>query len=188
MSRSLEAFALSIIIITLLVAVALGLMIGLAHPLPWISLALLIAVVVFAKRLAGKRFLTWDDSYSVGIASLDEDHKRLLNLLNQLQTAAHYQTSDEYVQEAFDALVDYTKYHFQHEEEIMEQHGYPDLEAHRKQHQAMIDEVGKLATAYKADRDSTIEGTITYLQEWLLNHIKGTDKGYSTFLNDKGVH
>ena len=188
MSKTLEAFALSVLVITLIVATALGFMLGISHPLPWISLALLIGVVVVAKRITARRFLTWHEEYSVGVAVLDEDHKRLLNLINQLQTAAHYHTSDEYEQETFDALIDYTKGHFQREEELMEKHGFPDLEAHRQQHQAMIDEVNKLVSAYQKDRDATIEGTIRYLQTWLIHHINGTDKEYSAFLNDKGVH
>jgi len=188
MHKPLEAFALSVLVIIRVVATALGFLMGLTHPLPWIALALLIGVIVLAKKLTARRFLTWQDSYSVGVAVLDEDHKRLLNLINQLQTAAHYHTSDDYERETFDALVDYTKTHFQREEELMEKYGYPDLDAHRKQHQAMIAEVGKLLEAYQKDRDGTIEGAIRYLQNWLLNHINGTDKEYSAFLNEKGVH
>lgn len=188
MSKSLEAFAISVTVIILIVATALGFLMGVTHPLPWISLALLIGVAVFAKRLTSRRFLTWHDEYSVGIAGLDEDHKRLLNLINQLQTAAHFHTSDEFEQETFNALVDYTKGHFQREEALMEQYGFPGLEAHRQQHKEMIAKVNSLLQAYKSDRDSTIEGTIRYLQDWLLKHIQGTDKEYSGFLNDKGVH
>jgi len=188
MSKTLEAFALSILVVILVVATALGFMLGLTHPLPWITLALLIGAIVLAKRMTVSRFLRWDDSYSVGIAVLDEDHKRLLNLINQLQTAAHYHTSDEYEQEAFDALIDYTKTHFRREEELMAQYGYPQLEAHKHQHQEMIAEVSRMLLAYQENRDATIEGTIRYLQTWLLNHIKGTDKEYSAFLHDKGMH
>jgi hemerythrin len=188
MNKTVEAFALSILILILIVATALGFLMGPSHPLPWISLALLIGAAVVAKRLTARRFLTWKESYSVGVAVLDEDHKRLLNLINQLQTAAHYHTSDNYEQEAFDALVDYTKNHFRREEELMEQHGFPDLSAHRQQHQEMIAEVGKMIAAYQKDRDATIEETISYLQTWLVKHINGTDKEYTEFLNAKGVH
>jgi hemerythrin len=188
MSKTLEAFALTIVALILLVATALGFMMGLDHPLPWLSLALLVGLGLLAKQLTARRFLTWSDSYSVGIAVLDEDHKRLLNLINQLQTAAHYHTGDTYEQESLGALVDYTRSHFQREEALMEQYGFPGLAAHRQQHQAMIDEVGKLVTAYAQDRDATIEKAISYLQTWLLNHINGTDKEYTDFLNAKGVH
>jgi hemerythrin-like metal-binding protein len=188
MNKSLEAFAISIVVLILLVMLGLGLMMGLGHPLPWISLALLIGVGLLARRLAAKRFLTWHESYSVGIAVLDEDHKRLLTLINQLQTAAHYHTSDAYEEEALEALVDYTRGHFQREEALMAQYDFPGLAAHRQQHQEMIDEVGKLLTAYRQDRDATIERAIRYLQTWLLNHINGTDKEYTEFLHAKGVH
>ncbi len=188
MSKTLEAFALSILVIILIVATALGFMMGLTHPLPWVTLALLIGVIVLAKKLTARRFLTWHDNYSVGVEVLDEDHKRLLNLINQLQTAVHYHTSDEYEKEAFDALIDYTKTHFQREEDLMEKHGFPGLEAHHQQHQEMIAEVSKLVTDYRENTEATIEKTISYLQTWLIKHINGTDKEYSSFLNEKGVH
>jgi hemerythrin len=188
MSKTLEAFALTIVALILLVATALGFMMGLDHPLPWISLALLVGLGLLARRLAARRFLTWHDSYSVGIAVLDEDHKRLLNLINQLQTASHYHTGDAYEQEALDALVDYTRGHFQREEALMAQYDFPGLATHRQQHQAMIDEVGKLVAAYRQDRDATIERAIRYLQTWLLNHIRGSDREYTAFLNARGVH
>lgn len=188
MSKNLEAFGISLLVVILIVATALSFMMGMNHPLPWISLALLIGVVVLAKKLTANRFLTWDESYSVGIAALDEDHKRLLNLINQLQTAAHYHTSDDYEKEAFDALIDYTKNHFQREEELLEKHGFPGLAAHQQQHQAMIAEVSQLVRAYQKNSDATIEKTINYLKEWLINHINGTDKEYGAFLNEKGEH
>lgn len=188
MSKSLEAFAVGLVILSLIIATALSFMMGLSHPLPWITLALLAGTIMLAKRVTARRFLTWDDSYSVGIAVLDEDHKRLLNLINQLQTAAHYKTSDKYEKEAFDALLDYTKNHFQREEELMEKYEFPGLDAHKQQHQAMIDEVSRLISAYQESPDVTIEKTIRYLQEWLIKHINGTDKEYSGFLYKKNVH
>lgn len=188
MSKTLEAFAISVVVVILIVATALGFLMGATHPLPWISIALLIGVAVLAKRMTANRFLTWRDEYSVGIAELDKDHKRLLNLINQLQTAAHYQTSVEYEKEAFSELVDYTKGHFQREEALMEHYDYPGLAAHREQHKEMIAKVNGLLEAYEKDRDATIEGAINFLQTWLLKHINGTDKEYGGFLNDKGVH
>lgn len=186
MSKTLEAFALSIAVITLLVAIVLGFMMGIGHPLPWISIALLIGVLLLAKRLTAQRFLSWDESYSVGITALDNDHKQLLNLINQLQTAAHYQTSDEYERQTLDALIAYTKEHFQREEDLMAKYQYPGLQAHRLQHQEMVGEVDRLVSAYQQDRDATIEGAIRYLQTWLLRHINGTDKEYSAFLRENG--
>jgi len=173
--------------ILLLVATALSFMLGVSHPLPWVFLALLITVTVLAKKMTARRFLKWDDSYSVGVAVMDDDHKRLINLINQLQTAALYDTSDEYEKEAFDTLIDYTKTHFKREEDLLEKNGFPGLEAHKKQHQAMIDEVGNLVSEYQQNADVTIEKTIRYLKVWLIKHINGTDKEYSGFLNERNV-
>jgi len=187
MNKTLEAILISTIMILLLVATALSFMLGVSHPLPWVFLALLITVTVLAKKMTARRFLKWDDSYSVGVAVMDDDHKRLINLINQLQTAALYDTSDEYEKEAFDTLIDYTKTHFKREEDLLEKNGFPGLEAHKKQHQAMIDEVGNLVSEYQQNADVTIEKTIRYLKVWLIKHINGTDKEYSGFLNERNV-
>jgi len=187
MNKTLEAILISTIILLLLVAAALSFMLGISHPLPWIFLVLLVAVIVLAKKLTARRFLTWDDSYSVGVTVLDDDHKRLINLINQLQTAALYHTSDEYLKETFDALIDYTKFHFQREEALLEKHDFPGLEAHKLQHQAMIDEVESFVTDYQQNTDVTIAKTISYLKTWLINHINGTDKEYTGYLNERNV-
>jgi hemerythrin len=187
MNKTLETILISIIMLLLIVATALSFMLGLSHPLPWVFMALLITAIVLAKKITAKRFLTWQDSYSVGVGVLDDDHKRLINLINQLQTAALYDTSDEYEKEAFDTLIDYTKTHFQREEELLEKHDFPALEAHKQQHQAMIDEVGNLVSEYQQNADVTIEKTIIYLKEWLIRHINGTDKEYGGFLNERNV-
>jgi len=187
MNKMLETILISTIMILLMVATALSFMMGLSHPVPWILLALLIITIALAKKMTGRHFLKWNDSYSVGVVVLDDDHKRLINLINQLQTAALYHTSDQYEKECFDALIDYTKTHFQREEQLLEENGYPGLEAHKKQHQAMIDQVGNMVAEYQQNADVTIEKTISYLKKWLIKHINGTDKEYSGFLNERNV-
>lgn len=187
MNKTLETILISIIMLILIVATALSFMLGFSHPLPWIFLALLIAVIVVGKKITARRFLKWDDSYSVGVAVLDDDHKRLIKLINQLQTAALYETSEKFEKEAFDALLDYTKTHFKREEELLEKHSFPGLDAHKKQHQAMVNKVASLVSEYQQNADVTIENTIRYLKTWLINHINGTDKEYAGFFNERNV-
>ena len=129
----------------------------------------------------------WQDAYSVGVATLDDDHKKLIDLLNQFQTAYDYHTGEAFEQEALNELVAYTRYHFEREEKLMADIGYPDLDAHKEQHRVMIAEVERFVADYQARGHEALEGVASYLTDWLINHINGTDKQYGPFFNEKGV-
>lgn len=187
MNKKLSAFGLSLLILSLIVATALGFLMGLTHPLPWFFLALLGLVVYVHQQLEKKNYLQWKDSYSVGIESIDNDHKKLLNLINQLQTASRHYTGAEFERKALDELVSYTKYHFGREEKLMEENDYPDTVAHKREHAAMVAEISGMIARYEQDDDETIEALLSYLKRWLINHINGTDQQYSGFLKSKGV-
>lgn len=187
MNKKLTTFFLGVILLVMIIAIILGFMIDLFNPVSWGLILLLILIPVIHKKMVARSFVEWRDEYSVGIDSIDEQHKRLLNLINQLQTAAHYHTDEAFVDKALDELVDYTRTHFSYEEGLLEQNGYSELEPHKMEHQAMIKQVGESIERYKADPDQTIEDIVQYLKKWLINHINGTDKGYSSFLVGKGV-
>ena len=99
-----------------------------------------------------------------------------------------YSTGEEFEREALAELVGYTKTHFSYEEGLMEENGYPDFDAHKAQHEKMITEVGTVLTEYEEDHDKAMRHALDYLQGWLINHINGTDKQYSSFLIGKGVN
>ncbi|RCX33329.1 bacteriohemerythrin [Thioalbus denitrificans] len=187
MSKTLSMFGLAILILALIVLTAIGFLSGPASPLAWTALLLLAAIPFIHRLLVKRRFVSWHESYSVGVAALDADHKKLLRLINNLQTAIHYQTGEEFIHEALDELVDYTRTHFGREEALMRDNGYPDLEAHQREHRDMIDKVNGMVTRYHAEGEEALEPLARFLKEWLLNHINGTDQRYGPFLNGKGV-
>ncbi len=169
-------------------AVVTFVVLGFTHFVPWLFVLANIGVVVFIKFREKRKFLTWKEEYSVGIEALDKDHRKLLNLINQFQTAALYRTGIEFEQEAFDALVEYTRTHFSREEALMEEHGYPDFEAHQALHRKMITQVEEsMAQHANEGRQVPLERTVEFLQDWLVNHINGIDQKYSGFLKSKGV-
>lgn len=187
MNKQWSMFGLALLLLIVITVILLGFMVSIYNPVSWGLIIVLALVPYIHKRIVANRFLEWQASYSVGIEAIDNDHKKLLNLINQLQTAAHYQTDPQYEREAFDALVDYTKTHFRREEELMETHGYPSYVAHKGEHTAMIAKVDELMRRYNDNPQDTIEEAVQFLKKWLLNHINGTDQGYSQFLRDKGV-
>lgn len=187
MNKNLSMFGMALLMLTLITAIILGFMAGPTSPLTWILVAILIAIPFLHRKLSARSYLEWKDEYSVGIDSIDQQHRRLVNLINQLHTAVTYSTGEEFEREALDELVDYTKTHFTYEEGLMEQNGYPDFDAHKAQHNQMIEKVGEVLAEYEKDQDTAMNNALSYLSDWLINHINGTDKQYSSFLIGKGV-
>ena len=180
-------FGVSLLILSLIVAVILGLLAGPTSPLTWALIAILVVVPFIHRKMASTQFVEWKDEYSVGIDSIDQQHKKLLNLINQLQTAVDYSTGDEFERDALDELVDYTKTHFVYEEGLMRDNDYPDFEPHKAQHEKMFKKVEEVLAEYEQDHDTAMSNAAEYLKGWLINHINGTDKEYSSYLIGKGV-
>lgn len=186
MRKSLQTFGLSLFIVLSFIVIGIGFMYGIANPVPWIMIIVLLALPYIHQKTTEKRFVTWNDNLSVGIKTIDDDHKKLLGLINNLQNAVYYPTGEAFERQSLDELVAYTKYHFEREEALMQKHGYPDFEPHKQQHQKMIAEVERYLQTYDKDPENTIEGLIRFLKEWLIKHIQGTDQQYSGYLRSKG--
>lgn len=187
MGKNLIMLGMAILIVSLIALIVIGFLSGISNPLPWISLAILVTVILVHNKIVKKRYLTWKDSYSVGIESIDNDHKKLLHLINNLQTAVDYKTDKLFERQTMDEVIDYTKYHFNREEGLVEQNDYPNFVPHKAKHEKMIEKVNEYAQAYEEDESAAIESLLAYLKSWLINHICATDQEYSEFLISKGV-
>lgn len=187
MNPNLSMFGVSLLILTLITAAALVLMAGPSSPLTWLLVATLVLIPFIHRKIAARRFVAWKSDYSVGIDSIDRQHKKLVNLINQLQTAADYSTGEDLEREVLDELVDYTRTHFSYEEGLMEQNGYPDFKPHQAQHIKMIRKVEDILTEYEQNHAVAMQDAVDFLRDWLINHINDTDKQYSEFLLGKGV-
>jgi len=188
MSKAMDLCALSVFTLTLIIAVLLAVMAGPTSPLTWSMVGVLVLIPFIRRKMKDRRRVDWKDEYSVGIESIDQQHKNLINLINMLQTTVDYSTGEEFERECLAAVVDYTKTHFVYEEGLMSKYGYPDFEAHKAQHQKMIDKVDDLLAAYQQRPESAMKDTLDFLKQWLIRHINGTDKQYSDYLLSKGVH
>lgn len=187
MTKQFSALALAAMIGLIIVAIGLGFLSGFDNPVSWILIFILILLPFVYNKKTQKEQLVWKDEYSVGVKTLDDDHKKLIELVNQFKTAYDYQTSEEFEKESLNALVNYTKFHFNREEDLMEKNEYPDIVAHKKQHQQMIAEVERFVAKYNEQGHEALEEVSDFLSAWLINHINGTDKQYSQHLNERGV-
>ena len=127
--------------------------------------------------------IEWNDNlYSVNIEKFDEDHKKLLQFINDLHQAMLQGQGKEKLSVILDELLDYTRYHFSAEEAEMQKANYPELENHKKLHKELTDQLHQLIEDYKAGKKEVSIDTFRFLKEWLFNHIQVVDKKYEPWL------
>ena len=133
-------------------------------------------------------FMTWTSDLSVGVAVLDDDHKRLIGIINQLHfgiTAGH----DRKVLEAvLGELVDYTIIHFSREEEMLQKAGYVAIPAHKTEHEKFIAQISNVQNRIKSAPVAMLDLELMgFLRSWLFSHILVSDKKYGPRLNAYGL-
>ena len=127
--------------------------------------------------------MEWKDSYSVGVDKLDNDHKRLIDIINRVDEA---DKAGKSVQWVLEELRNYTEYHFKAEEERMKEAGYPDLEEHMREHKAFVQWLTTVERTYNLAPDAHFhiaETVNEYLREWLTHHILLVDMQYKGVLD-----
>ena len=127
--------------------------------------------------------VAWDNSMSVGVDILDDDHRKLIDMFNGLLKTGIAEKDRGSLSGLLGGLREYTTVHFAREEALMEQQGYPDLDAHRAAHRYFIDEVQKLCLDDDDSNEMMLRiDLILLLKEWLIEHIQSVDKQYSPFM------
>lgn len=126
--------------------------------------------------------ITWCDALSVGFPAIDNDHKKLIKLFNDAHGPADGSISRESVEKVLTELIDYTYWHFTHEETLMEEHDYDNIEAHKLQHRELADNARELHTQFVAGDETVVDVLLPFLRNWLVNHILGPDKRLGDFL------
>ena len=109
----------------------------------------------------------WKPTYSLGIASIDKQHKMLVSIIGHLQEAMLEGRTKEVVVPLIFTMNRYTQYHFDYEEQLLKENGYPGCESHRDLHAG--------------------SPVMLFLKTWLVDHIGDQDQQFAAFLKEKGV-
>lgn len=131
--------------------------------------------------------LTWSDMYSVKVTDFDNQHKKLIDLINQLHDAMKAGKGKEAAGQVLNALVEYTQKHFAAEEGLMKLHAYPEYESHKKEHNTLVLQVLEFRKKFEASDVALSVEMLNFLRDWLLKHIQGVDKRYGPYFNAKGM-
>ncbi len=126
--------------------------------------------------------LEWSERYSVESRMMDEQHRKLFDLVNELHEAMKAGQAKTVISRVLDQLVTYTRSHFDSEERALAAVAYPDLAAHVSEHRKLTETVHKLQQEVKAGTVGVTIELMDFLQQWLTNHIMKVDRKYAPFL------
>jgi len=131
--------------------------------------------------------LTWSSKYSVGVRALDDQHRRLVGILNALHAAMLKGQAQKIAGPLLDDLLIYTRDHFSTEERMMSEAGFPGLAEHRAKHQELGGQVGDYVIRYRKGDSTIYIQLLIFLRDWLANHIQKEDLEYGPCLNAHGM-
>ena len=131
--------------------------------------------------------LEWNDNLSVYISEIDEQHKKCVNMINDLHDSMTSGNSSDTLLKIVGEMREYTVFHFSTEEKLMFAHSYPEIKSHESQHRDFIKKVEEVEKDCKSGKISLSMDILNFLTEWLVTHINGTDKGMGDFLSKKGL-
>ncbi len=156
------------------------------------------AIIKFGKEKELKReevkefkidteFMKWQDSFSVGIEEIDNQHKKLISMINSLYKAIKKGEGQKILKDILEGLVQYVDEHFGTEERYMEEYNYPGYLAHKKEHDKFTEQVLKVYQEFEQGKPVVTIDLMEFLKKWLKNHILGTDKKYAPFFKKHGL-
>ncbi|MCK4663482.1 MAG: bacteriohemerythrin [Bacteroidales bacterium] len=135
----------------------------------------------------GNNLIDWTPSLVIGINELDEQHKKLVELANQLYKAFKSDKSKKEIKDSIKNFVDYTSYHFITEERYFKEFNYQETDEHIKEHQSFIKEINNFQKDYNQGKIKFLDEIMNYLNDWLTNHFMNTDSKYITLFKEKGL-
>jgi hemerythrin len=131
--------------------------------------------------------MTWTPEMSVGVGALDDDHKVLIGIINELHDGIVAGHKKEILASVLDHLVEYTKFHFAKEEELLEKCNFQATQNHKMEHASFVSRMTNLQERLKTAPVAMLDlELMSFLRNWLVTHIQGSDRKYGPRLNACG--
>jgi len=140
-------------------------------------------------------FLEWnDETMGVGIKLIDNQHKELLKIINQLSTSIYKNSQRKELVIIIDELIEYAKYHFSTEESLFDIYNYNEKLVHKKEHTLFVikfidikDKILNSELYLMRNAVEIAEDVFTYIIKWFLNHVAGKDRKYIELFRENGI-
>ncbi|MEW8506403.1 MAG: bacteriohemerythrin [Candidatus Thiodiazotropha sp.] len=131
--------------------------------------------------------VTWSDEFSINVKELDEQHQKMLDIVNKLHQAVEECREQEILYRLLTELYQHTQLHFSTEDELMKKYNFPGFEQHRHEHRVLLQHLGNLVEGVSNGKNPTFRSDYDVSSDWVLIHIFKSDKDLGLFLNDLGV-
>ncbi|OLN31264.1 Methyl-accepting chemotaxis protein [Desulfovibrio sp. DV] len=132
--------------------------------------------------------IAWDESLAVGVDEIDAQHQSIIALINDLATRKN-QADEATTTQALHFLRNYLHDHFELETELMLDMGYPDLEAHRQQHELFVNHIifFEIEKEFGVVSEQMLADILAFLKDWFLSHIQREDKALGRFVRTQAL-
>jgi hemerythrin len=131
--------------------------------------------------------INWSAKYSVGVKNLDEQHKVLIDMLNELHAAMLKGQAQNLAGTLLPKVQRHARDHFSTEERLMESTKFPGLAEHRAEHSALLARADEYAARHKRGDISVYLELLTFMRDWLTNHMQKVDQKYTIWFNEHGI-
>ena len=129
-------------------------------------------------------YIEWSDKFSVNVKEIDEQHKKLIGMINKLYDGLF----DIEVQKVvINEMIEYTKTHFATEEKYMVQFQFSGYEEHKKEHEELTEKAIAIKNTFERTKCPLSLAILDFLKEWLENHLLETDMKYVELFNEHGL-
>jgi hemerythrin-like metal-binding protein len=131
--------------------------------------------------------MTWTHALSVGVESLDEQHKTWIDMVNQLFDAMKVGKGREKLESMLDQVVEFARMHFAAEERAMLAAEYGWYAQHKVKHDEFLKKMTEMQQRQKAGALTLSMTVLDMLRDWIIEHVNDVDKGYGPCLTSKGI-
>ena len=132
-------------------------------------------------------FIEWKDELSVGVAEIDDDHKKLISIVNKFHDAYVSGTARSTIIETLSEIAEYTTWHFDHEENIMRRLDFPELKTHAAQHTELLNQMGQILADYEVGKTELSDDILNFLRDWIVIHLQTQDRELGLWIQSNGA-
>jgi len=141
-------------------------------------------MAVQGTMISANRLVEWSDDLSVGLRSIDDEHRRLVAVVNRIVMALGTENEWEEVNAAVTELFSYAEYHFGHEQDLMATYRYPDANAHQSDHERFVRDMRAYESAFGRGEVTAAE-LVRYVKRWLIGHVLVVDRRLGQYLQPR---
>ena len=142
---------------------------------------------ILAHKAKKSEIVIWEDKYATGIEMIDNQHRQLVELTNQLYLAclAGDEVLNTVFKDAMSRMVEYVRFHFSAELKLLSAINYPDYHNHKKMHDNLVNDILEAAKEYNEGRKFVPNNFVRTLKDWVFGHIAVYDKIYAAYVADQ---